>query len=376
MKGMTRREFLRFAAETGLGVAGLSLLFEVLGPEVAEAAIYRRRPVRFSRRLSRRRVQCLVCPFQCVLKPGEISQCLTKQNINGRLMTHAWDNPSIISIDPIEKMPLYHFLPGAKTLTLAIGGCNLHCIYCQNWQESQRSPAKQRTVELPKKEVLAAMKKEKLDIIAFSYTEPVVFIEWIEEVVKAARKKGYRCVLATAAYINKKPLKRLIEITDGFIVTLKGFTDDFYRRVTGATLQPVLDALITIKKAGRHLEVVNLIVPTYNDKEDEIRKMCKWVRENLGEETPMMFSRFVPAYKLRDLPQTPKKTLEKAVEIARDVGLKFVYIVNLAPHPANDTYCPKCKTPLIKRVGLRILQNNIKDGKCPKCGKAIPGVWK
>ena len=376
MEAMTRREFLRRAAETGLATAGLSLLFEVLGPEVAEAAIYRRRPVRFAKKVSGKRVQCLVCPFRCVLRPGEISQCLTKQNINGRLMTHAWDNPSIISVDPIEKMPLYHYLPGATTLTLGIGGCNLHCLYCQNWQESQRSPAKQRTVELSPNGAVKAMKKEDIKIVAFSYTEPVVFLEWIEAVSRAAHRKGYRCVLASAAYINPQPLKRLISVTDAFVVTLKGFTEQFYRRVTGASLKPVLEALKQIKRAGKHLEVVNLIVPTYNDKEDEIRRMCVWVRDNLGEETPMMFSRFVPAYKLRNLPQTPRKTLETAVKIAKDVGLKFVYIVNLAPHPANDTYCPKCKTPLIKRVGLRILENNIKDGRCPKCGRKIPGVWK
>lgn len=376
MGRMTRREFLRFAAETGLGLAGVSFLLEVLGPDFVEAAIYRRKPVPFQRRLSRGRVQCLVCPFYCVLKPGEISQCLTKQNINGRLMTHSWDNPSIISVDPIEKMPLNHFLPGYKTLTLAIGGCNLHCLYCQNWQESQRSPAKQHTVELPKRKALSAMEKEKLKVVAFNYTEPVVFAEWIETIAKAARRKGYRTVLATAAYINPKPLKRLIDVADGFVVTLKGFTEEFYRRVTGATLKPVLNAISQIKKSNKHLELVNLIVPTYNDKEEDIRRMAKWIRDNLGDETVLMFARFVPAYRLRNLPQTPKKTLEKAVKIAGEEGLKFVYIVNLAPHPANDTYCPNCKTPLIKRVGLRILENKIKDGKCPKCGRVIPGVWK
>ncbi len=372
---MSRREFLRRAAEMGVGAVLASVMLELLGPMEALAAIEAYKPVRFQKKLPANKAQCLVCPFNCKLVLGEVSQCLTKVNRAGKVMTFAFNNPSIISVDPIEKMPLYHYRPGAETLSLAVGGCNLHCIYCQNWQESQKSSKEQRTTRLTGADAMKALKKKDLHVLAYNYTEPVVFLEWIEILSAAAARRKIPSVAGTGAYINKKPLKHMCRYVDAFVVGLKGFTEEFYRKVTGASLRPVLDALVTIKEEDKHLEVVTLIVPTHNDDMKKIKELVRWVKKNLGEDTPLHFSRFVPMYKLRNLPQTPLKTLENARKAAQDAGLRYVYIVNLSPHPGNDTYCHKCKKPLIKRVGLKILRNDIKDGKCPHCGAKIPGVW-
>lgn len=376
--GISRREFLKALLKGGVAVSSLPFALKILGllDTPAYAELVQKMLVPYSRSLDNNRVQCLVCPFNCVLKPKERSQCFTKQNDDGKLFTYAFHNPCIISIDPVEKMPLHHYLPGAQTLTLSIGGCNLHCLYCQNWQQSQKRPEELKmAAKMDKDETLASLEKKGLKILAFNYTEPVVMMEWICELAKFVRPKGYKILIGTALYINPDPLKALLEVVDGVAVGLKGFTEEFYKKVTGGTLKPVLDGLIKVKEAKKHLEVVNLIVPTYNDAEGDVKKLCEWHLKNLGADVPLHFSRFEPMYKLQNLPRTPLKTLENAHKIAKDVGIKFVYIDNLAPHPANDTYCPKCNTPLIKRVGLRILKNLIANGKCPKCGEAVPGVW-
>ena len=376
---MDRREFLKKLLRGGVAVASAPLALRLLGilDEYAYAELVKKVRVPYARSLSRKRIQCLVCPFNCVLKLNERSQCLTKVNERGRLLTYAFNNPCIISIDPMGKMPLYHYLPDVKTLTLAIGGCNLHCIYCQNWQQSQRAPDKLKmAAKMDRSETLSALKKKDLKVLAFNYTEPVVMMEWIVSLARAVRPKKFKVVIGTGLYINEKPLKSLLKHIDGIVVGLKGFTEEFYEKVVGAKLKPVLDALVKVKEADKHLEVVNLVVPTYNDNPKDIEKMCKWYVKNLGVDVPLHFSRFEPMYKLKNLPRTPVKRLETAHKIAKDAGVKYVYIDNLAPHPANDTYCPKCGKALVKRVGLRILENFVKDGKCPNCGERITGVWK
>ncbi|MCX7703302.1 MAG: AmmeMemoRadiSam system radical SAM enzyme [Planctomycetota bacterium] len=376
---LNRREFIKAILKGGVAVSSLPLALKLLGilEEPAYAELVQKMLVPHSRPLDNNRVQCLVCPFNCILKIKERSQCFTKQNDDGKLFTYAYHNPCIISVDPVEKMPLHHYLPGSQTLTLAIGGCNLHCLYCQNWQQSQKKPDELKmAAKMDKDETLSALKKKELKILAFNYTEPVVMLEWIIELSKFVRPKGYKVVIGTALYINAEPLKALLDAVDGVVVGLKGFTEEFYKKVTGGTLKPVLDGLVKVKEEKKHLEVVNLVVPTYNDKEEDIKRMCEWFVKNLGAETPLHFSRFEPMYKLQNLPRTPLKTLETAHKMAKDCGIKFVYIDNLAPHPANDTYCPKCNKPLIKRVGLRILENSLKEGKCSQCGESIPGVWR
>ncbi|MCS7250540.1 MAG: AmmeMemoRadiSam system radical SAM enzyme, partial [candidate division WOR-3 bacterium] len=224
-------------------------------------------------------------------------------------------------------------------------------------------------------EIVEMAKKRNLKIICFTYTEPIVFYEYMYDISKLAKKEGIKTCVVSAGYINKAPLESLCKVVDAIKIDLKGFNEDFYNKVCGSSLQPILEALKTIKKNGIWLEIVNLIVPTLNDKEEEIRRMCQWIKENLGDEVPLHFTRFFPQYQLTHLPPTPISTLEKAYKIAKEVGLKYVYIGNVPSHPYENTYCPYCNKLLIKRLGFSVLENNIIQSKCKFCKKKIAGVF-
>jgi pyruvate formate lyase activating enzyme len=290
-------------------------------------------------------------------------------------MTHAYGNPCIISVDPIEKLPLAHFLPGEKSLSLAVAGCNVRCLYCQNWQQSQVRPEDIRCFPLPPTEAVRGAQRKRLPIIAYTYTEPVAWSEYMADVAAQAQGRGIRNVCATAAFIHPEPLRELCQVIDAFAIALKGFDETFYEKVVGATLEPVLKAMEIIRAEGKWLEVVTLIVPTLNDDLKKIRAMCVWIRQHLGAEVPVHFGRFVPEYKLRNLPRTPIPTLERCREVALEEGLQYVYLFNVAPHEGSHTYCPRCKGKLIERLGFKVLSNRLNRGTCPRCGTEIPGVW-
>jgi pyruvate formate lyase activating enzyme len=377
---ITRREFLLGACRIGIGLATAPFAFQVLellAQDEKWGKHWIEVPRKYYKQLSESRTQCFICPLNCILKPGETCFCRTRTNYKGRLICHAYNNPCIvIPDDPIEKLPLNHFMPGENTLALGTGGCNLRCLYCQNWKYSQAKPHDLETINLPKQKAVKHALKKKVRIMAYTFTEPVVFLEYMVEIAELAKKKGMKNVCATAGFINKRALKDLCKLIDGFAVALKAFNEKFYEKVCGQSLKPILKALETIKSQRRWLEVVYLVVPTYNDDLKEIEKMCKWYRKNLGSDTPLHFGRFVPEYKLKDLPRTPQQTLEKCRDIGLDAGIKYVYIFNLSPHEGNNTFCPKCKTPVIQRLGFKILTNNMKNGRCGKCRKKIPGIWK
>lgn len=279
-------------------------------------------------------------------------------------------------MDPIEKVPLNHFRPGSKTLSIALGGCNLRCLYCQNWQQSQKSPDELKTFDLLPEDVIAAAKRKKLDTIAFTYTEPMTYIEYATDTAKLAKEAGLKVVLATAAYVEPKPLLSLARYVNAMTIGLKGFDDAFYEHALGVHLEPVLEAIKTIKKRTRcWLELVNLIVPTYNDDPEKITKMVRWIRKNLGGNVPLHIARFVPMYRLTNLPRTPVQTLEAAHAAARKAGLRYVYTSNIAPHEGNNTFCANCGKPVIERLGFKILDDRLRKGVCPKCRKKLPGVW-
>lgn len=290
-------------------------------------------------------------------------------------MVSAYANPCIISVDPIEKLPLHHFLPGVKTLSLATAGCNLRCLYCQNWQQSQARPEQLHNFSLPPDEAAQKAKEHGIPVLAYTYTEPVVFWEYVMDTSEKAKVLGLKNVVATALFMNREPIRQWCKVTDAFAVALKGFDDEFYRKVIGCPLKPVLDAIVTVKEQGVWLEVVVLIVPTLNDDMKKIQEMCLWIRRNLGTQVPVHFGRFVPEYKLRDLPRTPVPTLEQCRKIALDVGLQFVYLFNVSPHEGNHTYCPKCQTVVIRRLGFKVTANDIKQGVCPRCKTRLPGIW-
>jgi pyruvate formate lyase activating enzyme len=320
-------------------------------------------------------VHCHLCPNNCLIKPGARGVCGVRENRDGKLYTLVFGLPCAVHIDPIEKKPLFHFLPRSSVLSIATAGCNLRCKFCQNYDISQRKPEELQNFRLGPKEVVQMAKKRRTPSIAYTYSEPTIFYEYMLETAKLAKKAGIKNTIHSNGYINPEPLRKLCPYLDAANIDLKGFTDQFYRELTFGRLQPVLRTLKILKEEGVHLEITNLIIPTKNDDLVVIKRMCEWIRDSLGRDVPVHFSRFWPKYKLTNLPPTPVEILERARDIAIQVGLKYVYIGNYPNHQAESTYCPNCGKLLIQRVGYHILQNRVTDGKCKYCGEEIPGVW-
>jgi len=322
------------------------------------------------------KVQCRLCPNQCVLEDGERGICRVRQNIGGQLYSLVYAQPCALAIDPIEKGPIFHMTPGAKSLVVATPGCNLNCKFCQNWQFALVKPEETRNYDLPPETAVKLAVDNDCDAITFSYTEATVSYEYMRDIAKLAKEQGLRTVLITSGYINPQPLRNLCPYLDAVKVDLKGFTEEFYQEVCAGQLEPVLGTLKVLKEEGVWLEIVNLVVPTLNDDLDKIKEMCEWIKENLGTDVPLHFSRFWPANKLSRLPGTSVSMIEQAIQMAKDAGLRYVYIGNVPGHEAGDTYCPHCGECLIKRVGyVAVTENNIVDGMCKFCGHEIPGVW-
>ncbi len=345
---------------------------------ITQAAPIKDIPLReamFYRKLDGNWVRCEICFRKCTIAPGRRGLCRVRENRGGRLYSLVHSRPSAVHIDPIEKEPQLHNLPGTFILCIGTVGCNFRCKQCHNWHLSQASPGDLPTYDLPPEKVVAIALEHNIPTISFTYNDPIVFYEYVYDVAVLAQKRGLNILWHTNASIEPEPLRELLEYTDAITVDLKGFSEEVYRETYSAELAPVLRSLKIIKEEGVWLEIVNLIIPTINDCPDEIRKMCEWIKENLGEDVPVHFSRFVPAYRLTHLPRTPIETLEMARKIAKDVGLHYVTIGNVPGHRYNSTFCPKCEKMLIHRTHFAVLRNNIRDGKCPSCQHKIPGIW-
>ena len=332
--------------------------------------------VMFYKKLSDKKVQCLICFRECIIPVGKRGVCFNRENKNGVLYNIVYSKPSAVHIDPIEKEPLYHFLPGSQILCIGTAGCNFKCKHCHNWHLSQRQIEDMEYYVLTPQDAVNLAKKYKTPSISFTYNDPISFYEYMYDIAKIAKQQNVRIVWHTNASINEQPLKEMLKYTDGITVDLKGFTEEFYKNQSFAKLKPVLESLKIIKQHNVWLEIVNLVIPTLNDNPEDIRKMCLWIKENLGDETPLHFTRFYPTYKTTHLPPTPVETLEKAYNIAKEVGLKYVYIGNVPGHKYNSTYCPNCRERLIYRIHFQVLENKIKNNRCPVCKYKIAGVWK
>lgn len=320
-------------------------------------------------------VKCQICPNRCILNPGDRSICRSKVNIGGKLYSLAYGNPCSVHVDPIEKKPLNHFYPRSLVFSIATTGCNFRCLNCQNWEISQRKPEEVRNIELFPEDVVREAGNRKTPSIAYTYSEPISYYEYMYDTAKLAKETGLKNVLVSNGYINKQPLLRLCKYLDGANVNLKSFDERIYRCLNGGTLRPVLNTFKTLHREGVWFEITTLVVPTYVDKPDMIKQMCGWILKELGPDYPLHLLRFFPQYKLTRLPATPISTLERFRNMAIQEGIRYVYLGNVPGHKGTHTYCHNCNRTLIERRGYHISQLNLRNGRCKFCETQIPGRW-
>jgi pyruvate formate lyase activating enzyme len=319
-------------------------------------------------------VQCELCPNGCVLENRQVGGCRTRTNRDGVLYSLVYGKPCAVAVDPIEKKPFYHVLPGTSAFSIATAGCVLSCKFCQNWQISQARPEDVDVHDLPPSDVVRQALFYTCRSIAYTYTEPTVFYEYMYDTAQIARRYGVRNVMHSCGYINGQPLRKLAKVLDAADIDLKAFTEDFYSRICGGRLKPVLDSLIVLRQERVWLEITNLVIPTLNDDRKMIREMCGWIVRELGPDVPVHFSRFYPLYRLKDLPPTPLETVKDAHRIAQDAGIRYSYIGNIRSE-AENTICHACGKLLIERIGYYVKQNKVVNGKCRFCRTPIPGAW-
>jgi len=319
-------------------------------------------------------VQCKLCFRRCIIEEAKTGFCRTRKNQQGKLYSLVYGLPSAIHIDPIEKEPCFHMLPGSKILCFGTAGCNFKCRHCHNWHLSQSAPGDIEVTPMEPASAVDLAVKHKIPALSFTYNEPTVFYEYVYDISRLAKGKGLKILWHSNGALNAEPLRELLKYTDAVTIDLKGFTSRAYQN-SQAELEPVLNTLKIIKEEGVWLEIVNLVIPAINDSPEDIRRMCEWIKENLGADTPLHFSRFFPNYKLTHLPPTPPQTLDEAYKIAKEAGLNFVTLGNLPGHKYNSTLCPDCGKILIRRTHFQVLSNNIEKGRCRFCGRKIPGIW-
>jgi pyruvate formate lyase activating enzyme len=366
---MSRRAFI--ARASGLMIAGCAL------PSFSGPAFGNRPGIaRYWEKMERGAVRCMLCPHGCVISEGRRGICGVRENNEGSLESLVYGYPCALHLDPVEKKPFYHVLPGSATLSLSTVGCNMKCMFCQNWQISQSAP---EDVELSYRDpdyFIVKAKESDASSITYTYGEPVVFIEYMQDIAHRARASGLKNFVVTNGYYNEKPLVDLCGLVDAIKVDLKSFDESYYTKICSARLSPVLDSLVRIRSEGVWLEIVYLMVPSLNDDPVMIGEMASWLMGELGPDVPVHFSRFFPSYRLANLPPTPVSSLERARNICMDAGLNYVYIGNVPRHVSGSTLCPACSGTVISRSGYRITSYDLTGGKCIHCGNPIPGVWR
>jgi len=330
---------------------------------------------RFYEKLENNYVKCGLCPWGCVVADGGRGRCGVRENRGGTYYTLVHSRVCSAHVDPIEKKPLFHFMPGTKAFSVATAGCNLECLFCQNWQISQAKPEELDATFMPPEKCADLAKRTECRTIAYTYSEPTVFHEYMYDCASEGRKLGIRNVMISNGFQQREPMEKLLTVLDGVKIDFKAFTEKYYRETCNGRLKPVLDTLLLLKEKKMWFEMVMLVVPTLNDDRNDITAMCEWIVDKLGPDVPIHFTRFHPEYKLRNLPRTPVKTIEMARQVAIDAGIHYAYLGNVPQHEGENTYCPGCGEMLIRRVGYIIRDMKVKDGKCPVCNVSIAGVW-
>lgn len=342
-----------------------------LGPDAPLAP----HPARWWRELADKRVQCELCPRGCTVDNHGRGACRIRENRDGKYFTLVHSRPCAAHLDPIEKKPFYHVLPGKAAFSLAAPGCNLECKFCQNWELSQGRLEQLPTAKARPEDIVRLARERSAPAIACTYSEPVVWSEYVYDIAVAAKAAGIRSLMISNGFIQEQPMANLAGVLSAIKIDLKGFTEKFYREQCSARLGPVKDTLRLLGKQKLWLEIVVLVIPGLNDDDGSLRDMTRFIRDEVGSDVPLHFTRFHPAYRMLNVASTPVKTLERARDSALAEGLHFVYIGNVFGHPGNHTYCPGCKAIVVKRSGLSLLENRLKAGKCPDCGRAIAGLW-
>lgn len=367
-QSLSRREFILTSAAAGAGLC--------LGKaNILYAQHESEHPAEYAEKLPSGKWQCRLCPNGCSPAEGENGICRARGVRNGRYTSLVYGLPCVIAIDPVEKMPLFHYHIKSPALSVSTAGCNLACQYCQNWQFSQKTPNETTNFEMTPEDVIVRALDFQTHTIGFFYTEPIIYIEFMKDVARLAKKNSIKTIMVTAGYIKPEPLKDLLELIDIFVVGLKGFTQQYYTDVVSGMLAPVQQTLLTLKESGKHFEVVSLLVPGKNDSEEHIKIGAEWFIKNLGPDVPWHFSRFLPEFKLKNLPPTPNTALETARKIALNAGIKYVYTGNNPGQEGNHTYCPGCGKKVVERLGFQVLRSHLSRGKCPDCNYQLPGVW-
>ena len=386
---MNRRRFIKCAGLTaaglGLGAAGIlptagaqdkapSMNPPSGGPGAGMDERFVREAMFYDKRKNSM-VECRLCPWQCLVKDGARGRCGVRENRGGTYYTLVYGRAVALHNDPIEKKPFNHFRPGTSVLSAATAGCNFSCKFCQNWQISQFRPEQVEAQYVPPEKMVELAHAHNIPNIALTYSEPTVFFEYMYETARLASRAGIKTVVVSNGFISKEALETLIPYIAAYRVDLKSFRKDYYRDMCSGRLEPVLDTLRTLSERGVWTEIINLVLPTANDEEGEVRSMVRWIRDTLGPMTVLHFTRFRPMYKIRNLPPTPVSTLKACHRLAREEGLHYVYTGNVPGLPQGNTYCHHCGRLLIERYGLYSVDLHFKDGRCPRCGTDIPGVW-
>ncbi len=323
----------------------------------------------------KKRVRCGLCRFNCLISDGARGICAVRENRSGVLYSLVYGKVIAENIDPIEKKPLFHVMPGSSTYSIATSGCNFHCRHCQNYSISQVNSSNPiRGIEKTPQEIVAAALKNNCRSISYTYTEPTIFYEFAYDTAQLARQAGLANIFVTNGYISKAALVEIAPCLDAANIDLKGFNEEFYRNIVNARLSEVLDSIIEYLKQGIWIEITTLIIPGLNDSDEDLHGIATFIATNLGTDTPWHVSQFYPTYLLNNHPRTPISTLQRAVEIGKAAGLQYVYEGNVPGAGGENSRCPSCSQLLVERYGYKILSNNINNGNCPNCGLKIAGI--
>jgi pyruvate formate lyase activating enzyme len=331
---------------------------------------------KFYDKLPGKRIKCMLCPRGCAVRDGRRGHCGVRKNRGGTFYTLVHSRVCAAHVDPVEKKPLFHYLPGTTAFSIATAGCNVHCRFCQNWEISQSRPEEIPSETMLPRRVAELAREFGCPTIAYTYGEPVVFSEFLMDTADAGHEAGVRSIVVSNGYMQQEALRQAYGKMDAVKIDLKAFSEAYYRKIVRGRLKPVLETLVTLRAMGTWTEIVYLVVPTLNDSDAELRGLAAWVKTNLGPDVPLHFTQFHPEYRLKNLPMTPVSTLERAKAIADAEGLHYVYIGNVPGHAAQNTYCGQCRALLVERTGFAASRMTIgEDGACPKCGQRIPGIW-